>query len=79
MAVVLPCAGQEHNDFRFNYPTMLACSATGEKLKPLVALVKPEQLPVTNIANKKAWMTNDIFLTWIKDVNQEMKRKDATF
>ena len=65
--------------------TLLACSATGEKLKPLVIgkaqkprcfkNIKPEQLPVTYIANKKAWMTNDIFLAWIKDVNQETKRK----
>lgn len=63
---------------------MLVCSATGEKLKPLVIgktqkpryfkNIKPEQLPVTYITNKKAWMTNDIFLTRIKDVNQEMKR-----
>ena len=37
--------------------------------------IKPEQLPVSYIAKKKAWMTNDIFLAWIKDVNQETKRK----
>ncbi|XP_031549387.1 tigger transposable element-derived protein 6-like [Actinia tenebrosa] len=65
--------------------TMFACSATGEKLKPLVIgksrkprcfkNINTEQLPVTYVNSKKAWMTNDIFISWIKDVNKEMKKK----
>jgi hypothetical protein len=64
---------------------MLACSATGEKLPPLV-IGKPKnpryfksinvaELPVQYEANQKAWMTNQIFMDWIGKVNNLMKRQ----
>jgi len=64
---------------------MLACSATGEKLKPLVIgksskprcfkNVKIESLPCKWEANKKAWMTGEIFKNWVNDINKTMKKK----
>lgn len=64
---------------------MLTCSAAGEKLKPLVIgkaakprcfkSVKIDQLPVTYVANKKAWMTGILFANWLKEVNSQMKRQ----
>ena len=54
---------------------MFACSAAGEKLKPLVIgksknprcfkNVRIGNLPVHYMANKKAWMTSQIFCEWI--------------
>ena len=64
---------------------MFACNATGEKLKPLVIgkSQKPRcfkninvgRLPVTYVANKKAWMTTQIFTSWITSVNKIMVRQ----
>lgn len=64
---------------------MLCCSASGEKLKPLVIgkanhprcfrNLNPKSLPVTWKANKKAWMTNAIFIDWAKDINKQMRKK----
>jgi len=64
---------------------MLACSSTGEKLKPLV-IGKAKQprcfkniniynLPVFWQSNKKAWMTAYIFTEWITKINKLMKLK----
>lgn len=64
---------------------MLACSETGEKLKPLVIgksenprcfkNIKKSQLPVKWAFNKKAWMTRDIFKPWVTDINSQMKKE----
>ena len=64
---------------------LLGCSATGEKLKPLV-IGKAENprcfrgvdkalLPVSYHANKKAWITATIFQTWVERLNSRMKHK----
>ena len=60
---------------------LLACSSTGEKLKPLVigkvknprCFINIDNLPVYWESNKKGWMTGYVFLQWIKKVNQVMK------
>ena len=66
---------------------MLCCSATGEKLKPLVIgnaarqrvfkqnSVTPDNLPVTWKHNKKAWMTTAVFKDWLNQLNETMKKK----
>ena len=64
---------------------LFACSATGEKLQPLLigksanprALknVQRNRLGVTYVANKKAWMTSAIFTDWLHKINADMKRK----
>lgn len=64
---------------------MFACSATGEKLKPLVIgkanqprcfkNIKKENLPVSDESNKKAWVTSEIFNIWIREINSTMKNK----
>jgi hypothetical protein len=62
---------------------LLACSAAGEKLKPLVIGkaenprcfrgVDKTSLPVTYRANKKAWMTSALFKEWLERLNGTMK------
>ena len=63
---------------------MLACNATEtEKLKPLVigslissrALfhINYDTLPVIYHANSRAWMRNDIFSEWLKDLDQRFR------
>ena len=58
---------------------LLACSAAGHKLKPLV-IGKAENprcyrgtnkasLPVTYRANRKAWMTSILFQEWLERIN----------
>ena len=64
---------------------MFACSATGEKLRPLVIgksanprclkNVKRDSLGVTYVANKKGWMTTAIFTDWVRAINADMKRQ----
>ena len=64
---------------------MLACSASGEKLKPLVIgkarqprcfkKVKVDRLPVTWVSNAKAWMTSTLFKDWVNDVNKQMRKQ----
>ena len=66
---------------------MLCCSATGEKLKPLVIgtaarprafkqnIVTPDNLPVTWKHNKMAWMTTAVFEDWLSQLNETMKKK----
>ncbi len=61
---------------------LLACSATGEKLRPLVIgrsdnpqCFRPYEksaLPAEYFSNKKAWMTGDIFRQWLHHVNNRM-------
>jgi hypothetical protein len=64
---------------------LLAASAAGEKLKPLV-IGKSENprcfrgmdkslLPVTYRNNKKAWMTSQLFREWLDKVNSQMRTK----
>lgn len=62
---------------------MFACSATGEKLKPLVIgksynprcfkNINKSTLPVTYFSNKKSWMTSNAFNDWIRTVNNTMR------
>jgi hypothetical protein len=66
---------------------MFCCSATGEKLKPLVIgnatrprafqqnIVAPDNLPMTWKHNKKAWMTTAVFEDWLNQLNETMKKK----
>ena len=61
---------------------LLACSKTGEKLKPLVIgkAAKPRcfrnldtrRLSVKWCWNKKAWMSSVLFKEWLHDLNQRM-------
>ncbi len=66
---------------------LLACSAAGEKLKPLVIGRKAANprcfrgynlatLPVTYYANRKAWVTGDLFKKWLNLINNQMKRQN---
>ncbi|CAG8802891.1 11464_t:CDS:2, partial [Gigaspora rosea] len=63
---------------------MLACNtAETEKLKPLVigSSISPRallhmnynSLPVIYRANSRAWMRNDIFSEWLKDLDQRFR------
>ncbi|XP_071150620.1 tigger transposable element-derived protein 6-like [Mytilus edulis] len=62
---------------------MFACSSTGGKLKPLVIgksnnpccfkNVNKGNLPVTYYSNKKAWMTTNAFIDWLRTVNTTMR------
>lgn len=62
---------------------LVCCSATGEKLTPLVigssknpcCFKNPLTLPVQYVANKRAWMTNDIWHRWLDDLNHKMKEQ----
>lgn len=64
---------------------MFACSASGEKLKPLIIAkaenprcfknVKKSELGVDYVANKKAWMNNKVFTDWLKNLNSEMRKQ----
>lgn len=61
----------------------LACSMTGEVLKPLVIgrAAKPRcfrnlditRLPVTYKNNRKSWMTSTLFDEWLNDINKKMR------
>ena len=63
---------------------LLCCSLLGEKLRPLVIGksetprcfkgVSKSDLPVIWRANRKAWMTSDIFKKWIVSVNCELEK-----
>ena len=66
--------------------SVLACSATGEKLKPLVIgrsakprcfkeLVSRACLPVDYSSNRRAWMTSKLFEEWLDKLNQSMQQK----
>ena len=66
---------------------LLACSAMGEKLTPLVVgrSANPRCfrgvtacLPVTYASTKKAWMTSQLFQTWLNTVNTKMKSEDRS-
>ena len=58
---------------------LLVCSATGEKLKPMVIGhslnprcfrgVDKALLPVTYRSNRKAWMTSELFREWLEHLN----------
>ncbi|MCP6768959.1 hypothetical protein NL529_29355, partial [Klebsiella pneumoniae] len=73
------CQGGKNANVRLS--VMFACNSVGDKLKPLVigkskcprafraAKVDPKQLTVTWRSNKKAWMTGEIFMEWVKSLN----------
>ena len=65
---------------------LLTCSATGERLKPLV-IGRAENprcfrgqnkscLPVHYYHNRKAWMTGDIWKQWLNKLNNKLKIQD---
>ncbi len=64
---------------------LLACSATGEKLRPLVIGkannprcfkgYDKHQLPVMYFADRKAWMTSELFTKWLCQLNNQMQRQ----
>ncbi|KAL5016671.1 hypothetical protein ScPMuIL_006260, partial [Solemya velum] len=64
---------------------LLACSATGEKLKPVIIGKSANPrcfrgcnisgLGVTYFSNKKAWMTGSLFSTWLSSINNKMRRE----
>ena len=78
------CSGGKKSKHRLTL--LLACSATGHKLKPLVIghSKKPRRfkgkdlntLKVIYRHNKKAWMTSDLFCKWLDIVNNEMIRSN---
>ena len=45
------------------------------KSKNLYAFKRVKQLPVKYRANKKAWMTADLFTEWIRNVGQNQMRR----
>ncbi|XP_013774244.1 tigger transposable element-derived protein 6-like [Limulus polyphemus] len=84
------CHGSKNSKERIT--VLLGCSATGEKLTPLVIgrAANPRcfrgystsSLPVTYQANKRAWMTSTIFKDWLQKLNNKMtleKRKIIMF
>lgn len=63
---------------------LLCCSATGEKIRPLVIgrsknprcfRGNKTPLEVTYEANKRAWMTGDLFTKWLQRLNRGMSAK----
>ena len=70
---------------------MLCCSASGEKVKPLIGSaarpravkqngVTPDSLPVTWKHKKKPWMITAIFEDWLNQLNETMKkRREGSF
>lgn len=76
------CHGGKHSKERLT--VLLAANMDGsEKLKPLVIgkAMKPrcfkgvKSFPTVYRANKKAWMTTELFNDWLLTVNVEMKRQ----
>ena len=75
------CKGGKQSKLRLT--TMLCCNLSGEHEKVLVIgkaakprcfkNVDPSQLPVTWRANKKAWMTTEIFVEWLKSFDKKMR------
>ncbi len=66
---------------------MLCCSAAGEKLKPLIIgndasprafkqnnVTADNNLTLTGMQNKKAWMEIAIILDWLNQLNETMKK-----
>ena len=75
------CKGGKQSKLRLT--AMLCCNLSGEHEKVLVIgkaskpgcfkNVDPSQLPVTWRANKKAWMTTEIFVEWLKSFDKKMR------
>ena len=65
---------------------LLTCSATGEKMKPLVIGhslnprcfrgVDKALLPVIYRSNRKAWMTSELFREWLEHLNSKMSAQE---
>ena len=76
-----PCKGTKTAKDRIT--VLLACSAAGEKLTPLVigrsakprCFRKNDILPVIYRNNKKAWMTAKMFTEWLNKLNNKMIRE----
>lgn len=70
--------GKESKD-RIN--VLLCASVTGEKFKPLVIsnsksnFKQWKPLPVRYASNQTAWMTSEIFESWINADNDEMTKQ----
>ncbi|XP_050400164.1 tigger transposable element-derived protein 6 isoform X2 [Patella vulgata] len=75
--------GGKNSDERLTI--LFCCSATGEKLKPLVIGVAENprcfkgvdknNLSVNWLANRKVWMTSAIFSDWLEELNRQMRRQ----
>ena len=76
------CAGKKVMKERIT--VMLCCNLLGtEKLRPLVIGhaktsrsfhgIKTTNLPVDYTYNKKAWMTGELFESWIKKLDAQMR------
>jgi hypothetical protein len=74
--------------FKERLSVLFRCSATGEKLKPLVIgnaarprafkkqQIDTKHLPVDWPSNKKAWMTQATFEEWLEDLNHVMRKEN---
>lgn len=81
-----PCKGGKLAKERLS--VLFCCSATGEKLKPLIIgnaacprvfkknKINVDYLPATWRSNKKAWMTSKIFEDWLLSLNRRMKMQN---
>ncbi|PFX11437.1 tigger transposable element-derived protein 6-like [Stylophora pistillata] len=78
------CSGGKKSKDRLTL--LLACSATGRKLKPLVIgkskkprCFKGKDIGALNIIyrhNSKAWMTSQLFCEWLDIVNNQMRNSN---
>ena len=65
---------------------LLCCSATGEKLEPLIIGksanprcfrgINVRTLNIRYESNRRAWMTRDIFVAWLKSLNNKFRRQN---
>lgn len=78
-----PCHGGKNSKERIT--VLLGSNSTGTvKLKPLVigksnrprCFKNSTTLPTDYVANKKAWMTSDIFSSWLSNINRDMIKKN---
>ncbi|XP_062582039.1 tigger transposable element-derived protein 4-like [Saccostrea cucullata] len=76
------CHGGKKNKERLT--AMVCANMDGTDKLPFLVIGKSanprcfknvQSLPVKYNANKKAWMTGDIFTTWVKQLDKKMKKK----
>ena len=66
---------------------LLCCSATGEKLEPLIIGksanprcfrgINVRTLNIRYESNRRAWLTRDIFVAWLKSLNNRGKQENS--
>ena len=76
------CHGGKKNKERLT--AMVCANMSGTDKLPLLIIGKPsnprcfkhvKSLPTEYDANKKAWMTSDIFKEWVKKLDKKMRKK----